>query len=42
MRLQVDDFRNKLRKGRINHEEYDMHIKKLETHYKCKINELFG
>lgn len=40
MKLQVQDIKNKFKKGRINHEEHDQQIKKLENHYKFKVEEL--
>lgn len=36
------DFRNKYKRGRINHEEYEDQIKKLENHYKCKVEDVFS
>jgi uncharacterized membrane protein len=29
MKMQVNDIKNKFKRGRINHEEYDAQIKKL-------------
>lgn len=40
MRLQVQDLKNKFRKGRINYEEYGQQVRKLENHYKFKVEEL--
>ena len=41
MKLQVDELRTKMRKGRINFEEFEMQMRKLEAHYKCKIDEVY-
>lgn len=41
MKMKVDDLRTKFKKGRINFEEFEMQFKKLETHYKCKIDEIY-
>lgn len=40
MKIQVLDLKNKFKKGRINHEEYESQIKKLENHYKMKADQV--
>lgn len=40
MKIQVLDLKNKFKKGRINHEEYESQIKKLENHYKIKADQV--
>ena len=40
MKLQVEELKMKLNKGRIYVEEYEREIKKLEQHYGKKVDEL--